>query len=427
MSILKRKKYKDGVDYDKNKDYSVEMNKAKEKGDTALLAQLEEERNRKIEGEGLGYAKTYDYIDIGTKIENGIRDGISADEMNELLFARRDKAIKNEHLNEYKNDEIQKRGLKYYYDMTSGAGVNNENRPEKDTYYEEKISQLFDKIENLKAFEYDIESDDVYKVLKDTLSEQSRRASEDTLSNLSQLGGGASSYAVAAATLTANDYNQKLAEQVPKLYQLALDRYTKANELEFDKLDAAVEIDRNKQNEYVNALNQFNDDRNYALDGVKTYYDMWAKGDEMKDKKDTEEREAALELMKYYQENGIKVPAQILDAAGISGHQQQSDQISEDNRKRIENEFEYDYAKILKASYSSGNKTKTKNEKKTEDKTEDKTTQIAGNDTVLNQKNGKNIIIDGREISEEELSQLLITGQIIIKQTPNGIIYTFAA
>ena len=78
MIFKSRRTYKNGVDYDKDIDYSKEMEKAALAGDMARLAKLEEERNKKIDGEKMtDVSKTYNYIDLGTKIEAGIRDGAS--------------------------------------------------------------------------------------------------------------------------------------------------------------------------------------------------------------------------------------------------------------------------------------------------------------------------------------------------------------
>ena len=48
--------------YDKNKDYQAEIDNAVKNGDYASASKLEQERNEKIDAEGLSYEKTNNYL-----------------------------------------------------------------------------------------------------------------------------------------------------------------------------------------------------------------------------------------------------------------------------------------------------------------------------------------------------------------------------
>ena len=85
MSIYKVKAY------DKNKDYSEEIEKAIKSGDYATAAKNEKLRNAKIDGEKLGYEKTYDYIDLGTDIQDAMKSGASGEYVRDLANKRENK------------------------------------------------------------------------------------------------------------------------------------------------------------------------------------------------------------------------------------------------------------------------------------------------------------------------------------------------
>lgn len=62
----------DGIRYNADVDYSLEIQKAVKSGDYALANQLEQQRNAKIQGEGMGYELTFDYEQFSTPIVEGI-------------------------------------------------------------------------------------------------------------------------------------------------------------------------------------------------------------------------------------------------------------------------------------------------------------------------------------------------------------------
>ena len=323
----KRRKYVNGVDYDKNVDYSAEMEKAKAAGDTDRLASLEEKRNRKIEGEGLSERKTYNYIDIGTKIEEGIRNNISPVEMKELVDARRDKAYQNKQYDIYKNDEIQKRGLKYYYDAESGAGAGHSNRPEEKNSYEDRINSLLSRISNVKSFEYNPEEDAAYKALQKQMQNESRRAATDVLADIQQQGGGKSSYAVSAATLAANNYNAKLTEEIPRLAELAYNRYQDSIENDRKALEYALKASEAEHKAYMDSLDQFNSDREFSLESYEKALDRYAEEEDREFEKQMELEKNALnrekearDTIQHYEKSGVPAPIELLKEAGMENY-----------------------------------------------------------------------------------------------------------
>lgn len=336
--VFNVKKYKNGIDYDKNRDYSAEMEKAKKDGDTSLLAKLEDERNKKIEGENLPYRKTYNYIDIGTKIEKGIRDKISAPEMKELVDARRDKAVGSEKLQPFKNDEIQKRGLKYYYDEESGAGYEGRNRPEKKDSYSEDIKDLIKRIKSRDDFEYDIENDEVFKNIKAQLDVGAKRAMTDVLAEVGQSTGGNSSYGVSAAMQAASKFTDKLAEEMPKLYELAYKRYQDSLNADIDALDATLKAKDEEDESYNEELTQWNKDREYGKKAYDDALSVMADEDEKIKKAEDEAIKSARELLKYYEEKGIPATDALLKLARMENFSE----LNKENADYYENKLMLD-------------------------------------------------------------------------------------
>lgn len=340
-----RKKYRRGIDYNNERDYSEEIDRAVKAGDENLAARLEDERNRKIDGENLPYRKTYNYIDIGTKIQKGIREGASPNEIKELTDARRDKAFQSDRYDAYKSDEIQKEGKRYYYNAASGAGANYENRPDYKNTYESDIRSLLSKISNRKEFSYDPESDPVYQGLRQQMSNEAKKAITDVSAEFSQMGGGANSYAASAAASAANSYRSKLTEKLPELYQMAYKRYSDNLDNQRKALDYTMKASDTEYNKYLDSLSQFNKDRDYAdknyeNDITREESEDKRKYDAGQDKLDNEYREkvfdekvkqdefnnsrklidAARELILYYEGKGISVPKELLETAEMEGY-----------------------------------------------------------------------------------------------------------
>ncbi len=74
------KKVFDGIQYDPNTDYMALINAAKEAGDLTKAADLEKTRNAKIGGEGLDWAKTFDFsalTDAVTTLADNINYAVS--------------------------------------------------------------------------------------------------------------------------------------------------------------------------------------------------------------------------------------------------------------------------------------------------------------------------------------------------------------
>jgi len=479
LSIFKFKKnqYKNGVDYDKTRDYSEEMLEAKKNGDTELLARLEDERNKKIEGENMPYRKTYDYVDIGTQIEAGIRDGESPSRIKELVDARREKATKNKKYDAYKNDDIQKRGLKYYYDEESGAGYGYQNRPEKDDSFEEDVRNLLARVSAKDNFEYDLEEDEAYQTVKSQIANEAQRASTDVIANIGASSGGKSSYAVSAAMQAANNANAKLAEQIPKFYEIAYKRYQDSRSNDVKALEMALSAAEYKQDEYAKDMEQYNRDRSFAAESYENAIDRMEKEDknmyeQEKDARDFEYKkqqdsadaefkerelaikaddvsfkwakenmgfqykamEAARKLVQHYEENGIESPDELLELAQMLEFKElnqmgaayylskQSGQASAQARKQPKS--------TLKSTSqgSSKSSSKTNSSKSSSKKTDSDSEKTVANDinldnvTIKNQKSGDGYFVGQSVLNYDKIKSGVKNGSLVCRENPDGTV-----
>lgn len=92
--------------------------------------------------------------------------------------------------------------------------------------YKDQIQGLYDKIANRKDFNYDVNADAMYQQLKDQYIQGGRMAMMDTMGQAQAMTGGyGNSYAQGVGQQAYQGYLQGLNEQVPNLYQMALNRY----------------------------------------------------------------------------------------------------------------------------------------------------------------------------------------------------------
>lgn len=92
--------------------------------------------------------------------------------------------------------------------------------------YKDQIQGLYDQIANRKGFTYDVNADAMYQQLKDQYIQGGRMAMQDTMGQAQTMTGGyGNSYAQSVGQQSYQGYLQGLNDQVPNLYQMALNRY----------------------------------------------------------------------------------------------------------------------------------------------------------------------------------------------------------
>lgn len=302
--------------YDKDKDYSTEINRAASNGDYSSAGALEEERNRKIAGEGLSYPKTYKYIDIGDKIQSGMQNGISTPELGELLDARSHKAKTTDGLYDFGDDEIQKQGWKYYYNDLNGIGGNMENRPQYNDKYADKIDDMLNRVLSSEKFSYNAESDPLYQQYRDQYRREGDRSMRDTLASMASGAGGLNSYAVSAAQQANNYYNSKLADKIPELYNLAYEKYMNERNTERQNLNQLINMENSDFNKYLGNMGVYQADRSAAENMYNNRISQENYQNEWKYNVDSAAKADARNWVSTMLESGIMPNDDLLSAAG---------------------------------------------------------------------------------------------------------------
>lgn len=177
------------MSYDKNTDYKSLADQAANRGDYTQAAKYEQQRNEKIDGEGLAqYAKTSDY------------------------------------------------GA---YLPTYSSTVKNE------------LGHAATDVANIKDFSYDPSTDNNAKAMSNLYTRQADRSARDAVSAAAtQTGGLASSYAASAGAAAAQNYMAQLDDKYTDLYSLALQSWQANNSAKVGKLSALQGLNNDQYNIY---------------------------------------------------------------------------------------------------------------------------------------------------------------------------------
>lgn len=154
---------------------------------------------------------------------------------------------------QYKSDQ----GLWNQYQKAAKA------KPKYDNPYEDRKASLLNNIQNRK-FEYDLNSDALYKQYADQYRNLGQQAMEDTMANASALSGGfGNSYAATAGQQAYNSYLQQLNDIVPQLYAQARSTYDSETSELYNQANLLDSLSARKFEEYQAALNQYNQDKQF--------------------------------------------------------------------------------------------------------------------------------------------------------------------
>jgi hypothetical protein len=110
--------------------------------------------------------------------------------------------------------------------------------------WQDQIKEIANKIINREKFSYDLNGDALYKQYKDRYMSQGKQAMMDTMGQAAALTGGyGNSYAQSVGQQTYQGYLQGLNDQIPTLYQIALDKYTAEGNQMRDNLGVMMQQD----------------------------------------------------------------------------------------------------------------------------------------------------------------------------------------
>lgn len=105
--------------------------------------------------------------------------------------------------------------------------------------YNQQLDALYAQIMNRPAFSFDMNEDALYQQLVDSYTNQGRMAMMDTMGQAATLTGGyGNSYAQGVGQQAYQQYIQGITDQIPDLYNMALNRYIMEGDAMYDQLAA---------------------------------------------------------------------------------------------------------------------------------------------------------------------------------------------
>lgn len=152
------------------------------------------------------------------------------------------------------------------WDQVNGYGPFQDTR-EKPTYsnrYDQQINDLLQQYVNRGKFSYDYKNDPLYANYRKQYQREGQRATQDALAEAAAASGGIpSSYAASAAAQAQNYYASQIADKIPELERLAYQKYLDDASLQQSKISALQGQEQLDYAKYIDALGQYNTDRNF--------------------------------------------------------------------------------------------------------------------------------------------------------------------
>lgn len=251
------------MSYNKETDYQSKINEAVARGDYESAAEYEQSRNEKIDAEGLNYEKTNRYkgwldkTDYSNVLKKQMASGAARSDVSETLKKRIGKASGTDGLTQYAYDDVYDDAIRY---IMQGA---YERNPFNDSY-KSSADKIIGKLMNVKKFSYDPYEDDLYEFYRKQYNREGDLAMEDLLGEVaSSTGGIASSYAVSAAAQARENYNKKLTDIIPKLYEDAYERYLDSIGMDEKALKLFLDMSDKEYKRYLDSVDIFESDRDF--------------------------------------------------------------------------------------------------------------------------------------------------------------------
>ena len=141
--------------------------------------------------------------------------------------------------------------------------------------YEELQKELLDKLLNREDFTWSTDTDPVFGEYQKQYLREGERATANALAQAAAASGGqTSSYAATAASQAGNYYASQLSDKIPELYNQAYQRYLSEYEQLANNLGMVNTQQQISYKEYLDRLNQYNQDKNFAYQQHLDDYNM---------------------------------------------------------------------------------------------------------------------------------------------------------
>jgi len=150
-----------------------------------------------------------------------------------------------------------------------------QNAPTWTPQYQEQISQILGDITGRDPFEYKMTEDPLYQQYRDQYIREGQRAMRDSAAQSAALTGGyGSTYGAIAAQQGYDNYLAQLNDRVPQLEQQAYGKYVDNLADMYNQLGAYQSEENRLYGQYMDALGQFNTDRNFAFNAMQAAMDQ---------------------------------------------------------------------------------------------------------------------------------------------------------
>lgn len=230
--------------YDAKVNYKKLIDDAVSKGDYASASAYEQQRNEKIDGEGLTqYTKTNNY----TKPQ-----GMSGEQYNKVNSSFTPNDTYNNYQAQADSDSNS------YRTHTQGEMISSDTKSKLNTSfnmpnsvkqadkwlssqlkliqsgrtsYTDQVQEMMDKIMNRDKFSYDVDNDTMFQQALASAMKSGQTAMQDTIGQASALTGGyGSTYATSAGNQAYNAFIEDAYNNLPEYYKMALDAYNSEGE-----------------------------------------------------------------------------------------------------------------------------------------------------------------------------------------------------
>lgn len=145
-----------------------------------------------------------------------------------------------------------------------------QNAPTWTPQYQEQINELLGNITNKDAFSYNMNEDPLYQQYRDQYVREGQKAMRGSAAQTAALTGGyGSTYGAIAAQQGYDNYLAQLNDRVPQLEQQAYGKYVDNLADMYNQLGAYQSEENRLYGQYLDAMNQFNTDRDYAFNSMQ--------------------------------------------------------------------------------------------------------------------------------------------------------------
>lgn len=137
-------------------------------------------------------------------------------------------------------------------------------KPQFQSKYEDKLSQMYDQIMNRDKFSYNFNADPMYQLYKEQYTQQGKQAMQDTQAMASAMTGGyGSSYAQSVGQQQYQNYLQRLNDTIPVLRDQAYQQYQAEGQEMLNKYNITNDAYNREYGQYRDDVSDWNADRNF--------------------------------------------------------------------------------------------------------------------------------------------------------------------